>query len=176
MRNTGGQAMFIVLFLAMLAAFSVSDAAAETMYAKKAKVKVTEQKSPTSKVVATLNRGDSVQVIQKSGKHYKVRTRSGKTGWVFKFRLSAKKVEAAGGSGKSLGVLTGETSVAAREARSGGSIRGLKETSKGYAKSKNIDPAHEQEVEDMERFDVPEDELIRFQQEGGVGEFAGGGL
>lgn len=150
-------------------------ALAETMYAKKNTVKVTVEKSPLSKVVATLNRGDSVHVLSKRGKHYKVKVRSGKVGWVFKFKLSTHKPATGGGRG-SLSALTGESSVAAREARSGGSIRGLKETSKAYAEHKQIDPAHGESVDRMTGYTVSDEELMKFQQQGAVGEFAGGGL
>ena len=171
MRRVGWQSILIAL---MVAAFSAGNVWAETMYVKKARVKVTAQKSPTSKVVATLRQGDPVQVVQKSGRHYKVRLRSGKTGWIFKFKLSLKKAGKSRGGGDVLALLAGESSIAAREARSGGSIRGLKEVSETYAKNQHIDPAYKQAVEEMERLVISEDELTEFQQEGSVGEFAGG--
>ena len=55
---------------------------AETMWAKKDRVKVTAEKSPTSTVVATLRLGDQVDVIEKkretiSGKIEKWKIRMG---------------------------------------------------------------------------------------------------
>ena len=153
--------------------FSVELVFGATMYAKKNGVNVTTQKSPLSSVVATLNRGDAVQVIGESGRHAKVRVGSGKVGWVFKFKLSQKKI--GGKSGRSaLSILSGEEQIAAREARSGGSIRGLKEVSETYSKNKNISPAHKEAVDRMEALDISPKELLKFQQDGKVGEFAGG--
>lgn len=145
---------------------------AQTMYASKADVKVTADKSPLSPVVDTLRLGDQVQVLEKSGNHYKVRVPSGKTGWVFKFKLSDQKV--GGGGGDALSALTGETRVAAREASTGGSIRGLKETSERYAKTKQFDPASRDAVQRMEERRISREDLLKFQREGSVGEFSGG--
>jgi hypothetical protein len=144
---------------------------AQTMYASKADVKVTADKSPMSPVVETLRLGDPVQVLEKSGNHYKVRVPSGKTGWVFKFKLSDQKV---GGGGDALSALTGETRIAAREASTGGSIRGLKETSERYAKTKQFNPASRDAVQRMEERTISRDDLLKFQREGSVGEFSGG--
>ena len=147
--------------------------AATTMWAKKDRVKVTAEQSPTSTVVATLRVGDPVQVIQKSGRQYKVKLKNGKSGWVFKFKLSDTQPEkAAGGSG--LSGLAGDNTVVAQEARAGGSIRGLKETTEQYAEKKHISEADRRSVEKMEQRTVTDDELDKFKRDGQVGEYAGG--
>lgn len=148
---------------------------AETMYAKKDRVKVTEEKSPTSKAVGTLHLGDRVQVVKKLKRQYQVKLGNGKTGWVFKFKLTSKKPAGKSRGGSGLSGLAGKRVVMAKEARAGGSIRGLKETTEQYAQRKQISPADKQSVTKMEQLVVSDDELSRFQQEGGVGEYAGGG-
>lgn len=148
-------------------------ASAQTMYAKQDRVKVTEDKSPMSRVVETLRLGDRVRVLEKSGRHYKVRGPSGKSGWVFKFRLSDTEIRS-GGGGDALSALTGESRIAAREARTGGSIRGLKEVSERYAERKHLDPASRHAVQRMEDRTISRERLLEFQREGSVGEFAGG--
>ena len=70
--------------------------------------------------------------------------------------------------------LTGETRIAAREASTGGSIRGLKETSEHYAETKQIDPASRNAVQKMEDRAISREDLLKFQREGSVGEFSGG--
>ncbi|MCP9452722.1 MAG: SH3 domain-containing protein [Nitrospira sp.] len=143
---------------------------AQTMYVSREEVKLTEEKSPTSKVVETLRRGAQVRVIEKSDRHFKVQAPSGKTGWVFKFTLSDQKVS--GGSGDLLSAVTGDTRIAAREASSGGSIRGLKETSERYATTKHVDQAAKEAVQRMEDRVISREELLKFQREGSVGEFS----
>ncbi|RMH06867.1 MAG: hypothetical protein D6704_06200 [Nitrospirae bacterium] len=147
---------------------------AGTMYAKKDHVRVTVAKSPTSRVVATLKRGEPVAVIKKSGRHYQVKLKNGRTGWVFKFKLTDKKPTARRGRG-GLSALTGKSMVMAKEARAGGSIRGLKETTQRYVHDKHLDPVYQKAVEAMEQRVISDEELARFQREGGVGEFSGGG-
>lgn len=148
--------------------------AAQTMYIGKDEVKVTEDKSPMSRVVDTLRLGDQVRVLEKSDRHYKIQAPSGKTGWVFKFKLSDKKV-GGGEGGDLLSGLTGENLIAAREASTGGSIRGLKETSERYAKTKGVDPSSRDAVQRMDNRVISRDDLLQFQREGSVGEFSGGG-
>ena len=150
------------------------DLFAETMYAKKDRVKVTAEKSPTSPVVATLKVGDQVEVLKKSGRQYQVKLKSGKSGWVFKFKLSDKQPKGTSG-GSSLSGLTGKNVVVAQEARAGGSIRGLKETSKQYADKKQISEADRRSVDKMEQRTVTDEELDQFKKEGQIGEYAGGG-
>jgi uncharacterized protein YgiM (DUF1202 family) len=145
---------------------------AATLYAKKDDVKVTAEKSPTSSVVTTLALGDAVTVLAEEGRLVKVKTATGKTGWVFKFRLAEDKPSSGGGLG--LSGLTGRKTIAARESRAGGSIRGLKESTEQYAKAKNIKQEHRDAVDRMEAFSIPPDALMQFKKAGNLGEFSGG--
>ncbi len=162
----------ISLLLTVLVFPGGADAA--IMYAKKNGVKVTVDKSPLSKVVGTLQLGDAVKVLGISGRHAKVQLSSGKVGWIFKFKLSEKRIKKPRGR-SALSILSGEEPIAAREARSGGSIRGLKEVSETYANGHQIDPIHQDAVDRMEQLRISQEELLRFQREGQVGEFSGGG-
>ena len=157
----------------LLLGFSAGNLFAETMYAKKDRVKVTAEKPPTSSVVATLNVGDQVDVVEKSGRQYKVQLSSGQSGWVFKFKLSDTQPEKKKG-GSNLSGLTGENVVVAQEARAGGSIRGLKETTEQYADKKQISQADRRSVDKMEQRTVTDDELNQFKKDGRIGEYAGG--
>ena len=161
--------------LVMMLVISVGMGFAETMYAKKDRVKVTAEKSPTSKVVVILSRGDRVEVVKKSGRQYQVNLSGGKIGWVFKFKLTGSKPSGKSRGGSGLSGLIGKRTITARESRAGGSIRGLKETTESYAQGKHIDLAHRRSVDRMEQFVISEEELARFQREGGVGEYGGGG-
>jgi len=163
----------IVIAAVLFVGFSAGNLFAATMYAKKDRVKVTTEKSPTSKVVALLRLGDQVEVVKKSGRQYQVKLRSGKSGWVFKFKLTDKQPEKK--TGKSgLSGLAGDNVVVAQEARAGGSIRGLKETTEQYADKKQISQADRRSVEKMEQRTVTDDELDQFKKDGGIGEYAGG--
>ena len=147
-------------------------AGAATLYAKQNGVKVTAEKSPTSAVVATLQLGETVTVLSKSGRLAKVKTTKGKTGWIFTFRLSSTKPRGKRSSG--LSGLTGRRKLAARESRAGGSIRGLKESTNQYAKDKQIKQEHRDAVDRMEAFAVTQNDLMQFKKAGNLGEFFGG--
>lgn len=159
-----------VIWIGMMSLPSLSWAAA--MYAKQDDVKVTADKAPTSATVATLKLGDEVTVLSEEGRLLKVKTATGKTGWVFKFRLSEEKPST--GNGFSLSDLTGQKKIAARESRAGGSIRGLKESTETYAESKQIKQEHRDAVDRMEAFSLSPDELMQFKKAGNLGEFSGG--
>jgi uncharacterized protein YgiM (DUF1202 family) len=146
---------------------------AATLYAKQDEVKVTAEKSPTSAVIATLALGDAVTVLSEEGRLAQVKVANGKTGWVFKFRLAEDK-PSTGGGGLGLSGLTGRKTIAARESRAGGSIRGLKESTETYAKAKNIKKEDRDAVDHMEAFTIPPDELMQFKKAGNLGEFSGG--
>ncbi len=149
-----------------------SPSLAATQYAKQDGVKVTAEKSPTSTVVDTLKLGDAVSILSEEGRLAKVKTASGKTGWVFKFRLTEDKPSSGGGG--SLSGLTGRKTIAARESRAGGSIRGLKESTERYAKDKQIKQEHRDAVDRMEAFALTQEEFMQFKKAGNLGEFSGG--
>jgi|GEM_PF-265021 len=144
---------------------------AGTWYAKQDGVKVTAEKSSTSALVETLNLGDAVTVLNEEGRVAKVKTTKGKNGWVFKFRLSEEKPSSGGGSG--LSGLVGRNTIAARESRAGGSIRGLKESTDQYAKDKQISQKHRDAVDRMEAFSLATNDLMEFKKSGHLGEFSG---
>jgi uncharacterized protein YgiM (DUF1202 family) len=164
--------IFGIVLLTVAAWMLPSTNWAATLYAKQDDVKVNAEKSPTSAVIATLALGDAVTVLGEEGRLAKVKTATGKTGWVFKFRLSEEKPSSGGGLG--LSGLTGRKTIAARESRAGGSIRGLKESTEQYAKAKNIKQEHRDAVDRMEAFSLPPDELMQFKKAGNLGEFSGG--
>jgi len=112
-------------------------------------------------------------VLAEEGRLAKVKTATGKTGWVFKFRLTEDKPSTSGG-GLGLSGLTGRKTIAARESRAGGSIRGLKESTEQYANTKNIKQEHRDAVDRMEAFSIPPNELMQFKKAGNLGEFSGG--
>ena len=164
--------IFGIVLLTVAAWMLPSTNWAATLYAKQDGVKVNAEKSPTSAVIATLALGDPVTVLAEEGRLAKVKTSTGKTGWVFKFRLSEEKPSS--GSGFSLSSLTGRKTIAARESRAGGSIRGLKESTEQYAKDKQIKQEHRDAVDRMEAFSLKPDELLEFKKAGHLGEFSGG--
>ncbi len=161
--------VFIGLFIA---GHFLSPAAAQgaTMYVKKAKTKMTEKQSARSKTVKILGKGTPVKVLKKAKKFYKV-SAGGKTGWIFKFRLTAKAPAGSSQDGDFLDALGGEQKMAARESASGSSIRGLSPTAEKHALKKGSSKESIAAVKQMETFKVSDQELDRFLEQGALGEY-----
>ena len=142
----------------------------KTMYVKKSGTKLRSADSAKSKVLGKLGKGSAVDVTGKSGKFLKVSTPGGKSGWIFKFKLTTKEPAGGGGGGDLLGALGGQQ-IAARESSSGSSIRGLSPMSEKHAKSKGISQSNIDDVKKMEQFKVSDQELQNFLSQGKLGEY-----
>lgn len=157
-------AIFLIASVAL-----ISSVSAETLYVKKSGTKLQAEGSAKSKVVQVLGQGTAVDVKEKSGKFYKV-SAGGSEGFVFKFKLTSKKPEKAGGGGL-LDVLGGDTKIAANESSSASSIRGLSPMSEEHAKKKGVSEKDIQAVKQMENFHVSPQEVEQFLAQRKLGEF-----
>jgi uncharacterized protein YgiM (DUF1202 family) len=159
----------VLIFLLVGLGF-VTEVSAQTLYVKKSGTKLQASDSAKSDVIATLSQGTPAKVIKKGRKFYQV-SAGGKKGWIFKFKLSAKAPEKSGGDGGVLGALGGRQKIAANEASSGSSIRGLSPISERHAKSKGISDKDIQAVKEMEAFRVDPKAMEKFLKEGKLGEY-----
>ena len=146
-------------------------ATAETWYVKKSSTKLQAEASARSKILSRLKQGTRVEVKKKSGKFFQVST-VGKTGWIFRFKLSKKAPAERQGERDVLGALGGNQRMAARESASGSSIRGLSPISEQHARKKGATSESIQAVKDMEDFKVRPEELDRFFEKGKLGEYS----
>ena len=146
-------------------------ATAETWYVKKSSTKLQAEASARSKVLVRLKQGTPVKVKKKSRKFFQV-SAGGKTGWIFRFKLSKKAPAQKQGEGDVLGTLGGNQRIAARESASGSSIRGLSPISEQHARKKGATSESIQAVKDMEDYKVRPEELDRFLEKGKLGEYS----
>jgi uncharacterized protein YgiM (DUF1202 family) len=158
------------VFLA-LSLISSGSVFAETLYVKKTGTKLQAEASAKSKVVKKLNAGTPVDVKEKSGKFYKV-SADGAEGFIFKFKLTSKKPAKKDAGGGLLDVLGKSQKVAAKEASSGSSIRGLSPMSEEHAKKKGISKESIEAVKQMEAFKVSPEEVAQFLAERKLGEYS----
>lgn len=162
---------FSVFLFGMVLFLLPSLATAETWYVKKSRTKLQAEASARSKVVGKLNKGTPVNIKKKSGKFFQVST-GGKTGWIFRFKLTKKAPASNQGDGDALSALGGNQRMAARESASGSSIRGLSPVSEEHARKKGATSESIQAVKDMEDYKVRPEELDRFLEEGKLGEYS----
>ncbi len=168
---TTGRFAAVLLFFVTIALGFAATAFAETLYVKKSGTKLQAADSPKSDVLATLNAGTPVNVLQRGKRFFQV-SAAGKKGWIFKFKLTAKAPQASGGDGDLLGALGGRQKIAARESSSGSSIRGLSPMAEERAKNKGTPEANIRAVKQMENFKVSAEELDRFLEQGSLGAYA----
>ena len=160
-----GYAVFLIVSVSL-----ASGVFAETLYVKKSGTKLQAEGSAKSKVVKVLGKGMAVDVLEKSGRFYKV-SAGGSEGFVFKFKLTSKKPAKAGGGGL-LDILGGDPKFAAKESSSASSIRGLSPMSEEHAKKKGISEKDIQAVKQMESFKVSAQEVEQFLAQRKLGEFS----
>ena len=141
-------------------------AEAQKMYARM-QTEVRESRSFGAKVVARLQQGDPVRVLEKSGRHYRV-SADGREGWIYYNKLTADRPEdisALLGSGPSTeGMDLSET-------EAGGAIRGLSPAAEQYALAEQIPQWAVQAVERMQKRKPTPDQLDSFARQGGLGEY-----
>ncbi len=163
---------FIYSLIFLLISFGVPyQVDAETWYVKKSSTKLQAEAKARSKVLAKLNKGTPVDVTGKEGKFYKV-SAGGKTGWIFRFKLTKTAPSVSSGDGDVLGALGGQQQIAARESAYGSSIRGLSPVSEKHAIEKGASPASIEAVKEMERYKVNDEELEQFLEEGRLGAYS----
>lgn len=167
-------ALMVLFFLGAWLALQTGSVWAETLYTNKNDVEVTKEAAPTSTVVTTLGKGTGVAVVSKKDRYVQVKLSNGTKGWIYQYKLT-KDPPKTGGAGVDLSALTGSGSIHAKEARSGGSIRGMQPVSAGYARNKRIDQSYVKALEWMEKYQVSDNELQHFKKEGRIGEFLGAG-
>ena len=164
MIRLSGYVVFLIASLGL-----VTGVFAETLYVKKSQTKLQAEGSAKSKVLKVLGKGTAVDVLDKSGKFYKV-SAGGSEGFVFRFKLTSKKPAKAGGG--LLDILGGDQKISARESSSSSSIRGLSPISEEHAKKKGISEKDIQAVKQMETFKVSAEEIEQFLAQRKLGEFS----
>ncbi|RJP45703.1 MAG: SH3 domain-containing protein [Desulfobacteraceae bacterium] len=135
------------------------------------------ERSTSSETVATLKRGTQLSVSTFENRWYKVIAPDGKTGWIFRGKVSAEPPadiasdSGSGGIGGLLGGLTG-SSIEADAADSSRSIRGLSPEAQEYANQTGT-PAESRAALDMVlSLTMDKSDIDLFLKEGKIGEYA----
>lgn len=162
---------FVLLSLAVLAF-----ADAEKVWVTSEDATLQSERSTSSETVATLKRGTELSVSAFENRWYKVIAPDGKTGWIFRGKVSAEPptdIDSDSGSGVGglLGGLTG-SSIEADAADSSRSIRGLSPEAQEYANQTGT-PAESRAALDMVlSLTMDKSDIDLFLKEGKIGEYA----
>jgi hypothetical protein len=155
-----------ILFAGLL--LCTQTAFGETLYVKTPNTELKSSTAASATTLATLPAGAPVNVLSKKGSWVQGSV-SGKTGWIYKFKLATSKPS---GGGNLLAGLGGG-GASAREGSTASSIRGLSPTSEKYAGRVNIGPQHIGMVKHMESMKVSRADVAAFLKAGKLGEFGG---
>lgn len=135
------------------------------------------ERSISSKTVAEVRRGTELNVSVFENRWYKVTAPDGKTGWIFRGKVSTEPPpdslddNGSGGIGGLLGGLTG-SSIKADPADSSRSIRGLSPEAQEYAQQTETPVKSQAALDMLLSSTVDKTEIDLFLKEGKIGEYA----
>ena len=153
------------LAVACLLAISVALLAATRLTVQVSRTKMRKEAKFWASSVATLQAGDAVEEVSRTGDWVKVRTASGTEGWVHGSAVTSRSIHLTGGS------KTAERGASADEISLAG--KGFTEEVEDQYKQNKSGLAFDG-VDWMSRIEVKEGELKRFLQEGKLAEWGGG--
>ena len=167
--------LIMTLVLLSLAVLAFADA--EKVWVTSEDATLQSERSTSSETVATLKRGTQLSVSAFENRWYKVTAPDGKTGWIFRGKVSTEPPtdiasdSGSGGIGGLLGGLTG-SSIEADAADSSRSIRGLSPEAQEYANQTGT-PAESRAALDMVlSLTMDKSDIDLFLKEGKIGEYA----
>ncbi|HIJ94294.1 MAG TPA: SH3 domain-containing protein [Desulfuromonadales bacterium] len=165
---------YLVIFVLLLSV--VTAIAAETRWVSSEGTTLKAESSAASETIADVAVGSEVTVIESGGRWLKVRTASGKEGWLFAGRVSETQpaAEVSGGDGGIFGNSMKSSQISTAKADSGRSIRGLSPGAAQYAKNRGTPELYKKSLDVVLARKVTPKELKTFLKEGKIGEYAQG--
>ncbi|MDD2309036.1 MAG: SH3 domain-containing protein [Desulfuromonadaceae bacterium] len=163
----------IVAVLALLLAASVA-IAEEKRWVSSEGTALKADASATSENIADMQIGTAVTVIESGGRWLKVRTATGKEGWLYTGRVSdtPPAAEVSGDGGGLFGASMQKSQISTAKADSARSIRGLSPEAAQYAKDRGTPEMYKKSLDVVLERKVSANELKAFLKEGKIGEYA----
>ena len=147
--------------------------AAEMLWVVSEGAKLKMEPSASSETIEGLPVGSELTLDSSEGSWYKVTTKSNKTGWVYRGKVSSTQPEGKEdkGGGGLFGALPG-SSIEVSAADTSRSIRGLSPAAKEYAASAKTPEAYQKALDAVLARKVTEKEVEDFLIEGKIGEYS----
>jgi uncharacterized protein YgiM (DUF1202 family) len=143
-----------------------------TMWVTSENAKLKSHPKASSQTLSTLAVGVKVSVLESADRWYRIRTASGKEGWMYRGRLSdaapAKETEDSGNLFSSMQ----SSSISADEAQTSRSIRGLSKETEQYAKQRKTPEVYKKALDQVLAVRITDKEVDIFLKEGKIGEYA----
>lgn len=167
--------LIMTLFILSFAALAFAEV--QKVWVSSEDATLQSERSISSETIAAVKRGTELIVSTFENRWYKVTAPDGKTGWIFRGKVSTEPpADTGGGSGSGgvgglLGGITGST-IEADAADSSRSIRGLSPEAQEYAQQAGT-PAESQAALDMVlSLTLDKSDVDEFLKEGKIGEYA----
>lgn len=125
-----------------------------------------------SEVVSSLRLDERLSVQDKSGRWYKVKSDSGRSGWVYRGKISSSKPErdASKGAPGLFGSL--DSDIESGRASTDRAIRGLSPEAEAYAESTGTPESYQKALDSVMERKITRDDVREFLQRGKIGEYA----
>ena len=146
---------------------------AETLWVVSEGAKLKAEQSASSETIETLPIGSELAVDASEGSWYKVTTKSNKTGWVYRGKVSSTQPEGKEdkGGGGLFGALPG-SSIEVSAADTSRSIRGLSPAAKEYAASARTPEVYQRALDRVLALRITDKEIEDFLIQGRIGEYS----
>lgn len=163
--------MVAVLALLLMAATAMAE---EKRWVSSEGTTLKSEASAASGNVSDLLVGTEVTLVESGGRWLKVRTTTGKEGWVYAGRVSDTPPagEVSGGDGGIFGASMQKSQINTAKADSARSIRGLSPETAQYAKDRGTPEVYKKSLDIVLLRKVSARELKVFLKEGRIGEYA----
>ncbi|MBF0102238.1 MAG: SH3 domain-containing protein [Desulfobacterales bacterium] len=132
-------------------------------------------KTVSSARIETLRYGIELRVISQSDKWAQVKTPKGKTGWIYRGKISDKPItpnQSASQSDTLFGGLSGNSTIQASAQDSARSIRGLSDEAREYGKITQKPEVFQNMLDQILKIRVTSDDIQEFLLSGNIGEYA----
>lgn len=162
----------IIPMTLLFVALAVTAVAARYVWVASEGTELRSEPKGASAVVDNLKLDARLSVLDRSGRWYRVKTDAGKTGWVYRGRISAQKParEEAKGAPGLFGSL--DSDIAANRASTDRAMRGLSPEAEAYAKATKTPDEYQKALDSVMALKVTREEVIEFLRKGKIGEFA----
>ncbi len=171
----------LIIFLTMLLTFFIFTSTAitipEKLWISSKGAKLKSEKSSSSETVANLKIGTKLTVISFEKRWYNVKTKDGKTGWIYRGKVSESKPDVSenekdsGGLGGLLDNIAG-SNIQANASDTSRSIRGLSPEAEEYSNQTGKPKECRTALDSVLELKVHDNEIEKFLKNGRIGEYA----
>ena len=167
----------LIIALAIFCLTAVAFAEIQKVWVSSEDATLQKERSLSSETIAEVKRGTELTVLAMENRWYQVTGPDGKTGWIFRGKVSAEPPADTGGDSSSVGIggllggLTGST-IEADAADSSRSIRGLSPEAREYARQTGSPNENQAALDMVLSLTVDKNEIDQFLKEGKIGEYA----